>query len=173
MPAWGIAFTMAGNSLEVPVKKGGKEEKGNGSYGDWGIVLGPESFNWGGTWICACKGTDNGRLVGDIMKKLTCDKDIMKNIATKYQDFVNNKESVKELVDAKTPSAFLGGQCLSDILGQSAEKIDMSKITPYDQGLNENLQTAMHDYFSGAVTYDKALDNWYKKVLTVYPALQK
>ena len=56
---WGINFTLLGNSLETPVAEGGKEEVGNGIYGDYAVCEGPQSYYWGGTWICAAAGTDN------------------------------------------------------------------------------------------------------------------
>jgi multiple sugar transport system substrate-binding protein len=70
MPAWGVDFVMAGNSLEKAEADGGKQEVGNGCYGDWAATIGPESYNWGGTWICAANGTDNGDIVADIMRTI-------------------------------------------------------------------------------------------------------
>ena len=75
---WGINFTLLGNSLETPVDQGGKEEVGNGIYGDYAVCYGPQPYYWGGTWICAAAGTDNADIVKDVMLKLTCDKEIMK-----------------------------------------------------------------------------------------------
>ena len=37
---WGINFTLLGNALETPVKEGGKEEVGNGIYGDYAVCQG-------------------------------------------------------------------------------------------------------------------------------------
>ena len=56
---WGINFTLLGNSLETSVANGGKEEVGNGAYGDYAVCQGPQAYYWGGTWICAAAGTDN------------------------------------------------------------------------------------------------------------------
>ena len=39
---WGINFTLLGNSLETPVAEGGKEEVGNGIYGDYAVCEGPQ-----------------------------------------------------------------------------------------------------------------------------------
>ncbi|HIU77141.1 MAG TPA: carbohydrate ABC transporter substrate-binding protein, partial [Candidatus Pelethocola excrementipullorum] len=68
---WGINFTLMENSLDTPVAEGGKEEVGNGCYGDWAVCQGPESYFWGGTWICAAAGTDNVETVQSIMKTMT------------------------------------------------------------------------------------------------------
>ena len=45
---WGINFTLLGNSLETPVAEGGKEEVGNGIYGDYAVCEGPQPYYWGG-----------------------------------------------------------------------------------------------------------------------------
>jgi len=49
----------------------------------------------------------------------------------------------------------------------------MKNISSYDQGLNEEFQKAMKDYFDGNVTKDKALDNFYKAAIEKYPNLSK
>ncbi len=41
-----INFTLLGNSLATPVKEGGKEEVGNGIYGDYAVCEGPQSYYW-------------------------------------------------------------------------------------------------------------------------------
>ena len=51
----------------------------------------------------------------------------------------------------------------------SASKIDASKMSAYDQGCNENFQTAMHDYFAGKATYEEALANFKKLLTAKYP----
>ena len=38
---WGINFTLLGNSLATSKADGGKEEVGNGIYGDWAVCQGP------------------------------------------------------------------------------------------------------------------------------------
>lgn len=172
MPAWGVDFVMAGNSLAKAEADGGKQEVGNGCYGDWAATTGPESYNWGGTWLCAAKGTDNPQIVADIMKTICCDDATMKKIVEEKNDFANNKTVMEELAKSDYKSAFLGGQNPLQMYCDAAEKIDMSKISPYDQGLNEEFQTAMHDYFNGTVDKDTALKNFYTAVSEKYPELQ-
>ncbi len=168
---WGINFTLEGNSLAKPVKEGGKEEKGNGIFGDWAVCQGPQSYYWGGTWICGCKGTDNPGTVKKVMKSLTCDPTIMKKITTDTQDYTNNKGAMEEIANSDFKSAFLGGQNHIKLFAEVAPKIDMSKAGPYDQGCNEAFQTAFHDYFNGTVTLDKAKENFTKAIKTKYPEL--
>ncbi len=169
---WGINFTLLGNSLATPVAEGGKEEVGNGIYGDWAVVLGPESWYWGGTWIVGATGTDNVSLVKDIMKKLTADAETMKQITIDTQDYTNTVSGMNELANSDFKSDFLGGQNHIALFAEAAPKIDMSNVGPYDQGLTEEFQAAFKDYFDGnTATVEEALENFYTAISEKYPNL--
>jgi len=170
---WGINFTLLGNSLAKPTAEGGKVEVGNGVYGDYAVCQGPQSYYWGGTWICAAAGTDNMSLVRDIMKTMTCDKATMKQITVDTQDYTNNAAAMNEIATSDFKFDFLGGQNHIALFAEAAPKINMKNISPYDQGLNESIQTAMHDYFNGKVTKEQALENWYTAIIEKYPNLKK
>jgi len=164
---WGINFTLAGNA-EV------EDAEGHNLVGKYRVCEGPASFFWGGTWMAAANGTDNKSLVADIMKKLTCDATIAETITRETLDYTNNKPAMNKLANDSTYGAeFLGGQNHIKLFAKAADHIDMSKCSAYDQGINEKLQEAMKDYFAGKVTLDKAWDNFYEKVLKVYPALKR
>ncbi|MFV0352281.1 MAG: carbohydrate ABC transporter substrate-binding protein [Oscillospiraceae bacterium] len=168
---WGINFTLLGNSLETPTAEGGKAEVGNGIFGDYAVCEGPQAYYWGGTWICAAAGTDNVSTVKDVMLKLTCDADIMKQITEDTQDYTNNHAAMEELDSSDFSSDFLGGQNHIALFAESAKKIDMSNAGPYDQGLNESLQTAFKDYFDGVVDLDTAKANFETSMKEKYPEL--
>ena len=166
---WGINFTLAGNAL---ADKNAKPEVGNGLYGKWAVCQGPASYYWGGSWLCGARGSDNKSQIATIMKRMTCDKSTMKQLTLDTLDYTNNKEAMNEIANDSTyGSAFLGGQNHIALFAKAAEKIDMKNISAYDQGINENLQTAMKDYFTGTVTEDKAWENFYTLVKSVYPSL--
>ena len=168
---WGINFTLLGNSLAVPVDEGGEKAVGNGIFGDYAVCEGPQSYYWGGSWVCAAAGTDNAATIKDIMLKLTCDKEIDKQITLDTQDFTNNVEAMDEIAASDYASDFLGGQNHIALFAKSAEKIDMSNAGPYDQGLNENMQTFFHDYFNGTVDLETAKANFEAKIKVLYPEL--
>jgi len=170
---WGINFTLLGNSLATPTKEGGKEEVGNGIYGDYAVCEGPQSYYWGGTWICAAKGTDDIPLVKDIMQTMTCDPTVAKTITTDTQDYTNNMAAMTSIASSNYSSAFLGGQNHIALFASVAPKINMSNISPYDQGLNEEFQKAFKDYFNGNVDKAKALENFYKAAIEKYPNLSQ
>ncbi len=160
-PAWLINFCMAADT-----------EGSIANAGRWGLCVGPQSFYWGGTWICGAVGTDNPSLVKDIMLTMTTDKAVLKEIVEKDSDCVNSPSLLAELAsDTSFGSEILGGQNPYQQLADGAEKVDMSNISDYDQGCNESFQTAMKDYFEGKVDYDKAVENFYTAVGEKYPEL--
>ena len=168
---WGINWTLMGNSLATPEADGGKLEVGNGIFGDYAVCQGPAAYYWGGTWICAAKGTDNVATVRDVMQKLTCDASIMKNITEVTQDYTNNQTAMNELATTDFKSDFLGGQNHIALFAEAAPKIDMSNAGPYDQGLNESFQGAFKDYFDGVVDMDTAKANFETSLKEKYPEL--
>ena len=171
-PAWLVNFSMAAD-----------QEGSIGNAGGWAATEGPQGFFWGGTWICAATGTDNASLIKDIMLKMTCDETIMTDIVVADDDFVNNKPAMEALADGtklvkdaegnEVPysSKILGGQNPLAMYCAGVESLDLSNLSAYDQGCNEEFQNAMKDYFEGNATLDEALELFYKNVETKYPEL--
>lgn len=161
-PAWLINFSM-----------GQDDEKSIAHAGGWGATEGPQAFYWGGTWICAATGTDNPTLVADIMRKMTTDETILKDIVSKDSDCINNKNVLSSLAsDDSFGFSVLGGQNPFGLFTENVEKIDLSELSAYDQGCNESFQKIMKDYFSGQyATYDEAIEAFKQIVATKYPAI--
>ena len=108
------------------------------------------------------------------MKTLCCDKATMKKITEDTQDYTNTASGMNEIASSNFKSDFLGGQNHIKLFAKSAPKISMKNISSYDQGLNEEFQKAMKDYFDGNYkTYEDALDAFYDKVIVKYPELKK
>ena len=160
-PAWLIDFCMAADTEGSIANQGG-----------WAATEGPQGFSWGGTWIAGATGTDNASLVADIMRQLTTNPEIMKDIVTADNDFVNNKTVMEEMAaDESYGDAVLGGQNALAMFCAGAEKIDRSNMSPYDQGYTEELQKAMKDYFEGNVDYDTAVQTFFDNLVVKYPEL--
>ena len=159
-PAWLVNFSMAADT-----------EGSIGYNGGWGATEGPQGFFWGGTWICAANGTDNQSLVKDIMLQMTTNDDVMKEIIEKDDDFVNNQDVIAEMADSSYSSKILGGQNPLGIYSAGVSKLDLSNLSAYDQGCNEEFQNAMKNYFEGTATKEEALDLFYKAVVEKYPEL--
>ncbi len=160
-PAWLVNFSMH-HEDDGSVAKAGK----------WAATVGPQSFYWGGTWICAATGTDNASLVKDIMLKLTCDPEIMKGIVEKDDDFVNNLPAMEEMAKSDYTSKILGGQNPLPMYLEAVKSVSLDNLTPYDQGCNEEFQNAMKNYFDGNATQEEALKLFYKAISEKYPAVE-
>lgn len=159
-PAWLVNFSMAADT-----------EGSIGYNGRWGATEGPQGFYWGGTWCAAATGTDNPNLVKDIMLKMTTDDTIMKEIIEADDDFVNNQDVIAEMASSDYSSKILGGQNPLGIYSNGVSTLDLSNISAYDQGCNEEFQGAMKNYFNGNATYDEALQQFYTAIKEKYPEL--
>jgi hypothetical protein len=97
----------------------------------------------------------------------------MEQITRDVEDYTNNKAAMTKIANDPTyGSAFLGGQNHIALFTGAAENIDMSNASPYDQGLNEGIQNAMKDYFSGEATFAKAWENFTNIIKEKYPELK-
>ncbi len=160
-PAWLVNFSMAADA-----------EGSIGNAGGWAATEGPQGFFWGGTWICAATGTDNASLIKDIMLQMTCNEEIMKEIVVDDDDFVNNKPAMEAMAaDTSYSSKILGGQNPLGMYCAGVEGLDLSNLSIYDQGCNEEFQRSMKNYFDGNADLDGALDQFYKAVVEKYPEL--
>jgi hypothetical protein len=160
-PAWLINFCM-----------NAKDETSLAGKGQWGACVGPQSFFWGGTWICGTSASDNKNLIKDIMLKMTADEAVLKEIVEKDDDFTNNKKVMEEMAKSTTyKSAVFGGINPLQMYCDGVAKIDLSNLSKYDQGLTETFQTAMKDYFDGKGTYEDAVGAFITAAEEKYPAL--
>ena len=161
-PAWLIDFSMKAGEDDAIATDGG-----------WRICKGPQGFYWGGTWVAAANGTDNADLVADIIKVMTTDDSVLEKIITEKNDFVNDSALIEKYSnDENFGDAVLGGQNGLAIFSEGVSTVDLSNTCAYDQGCNEEFQSAMKDYFDGNyATYEEALAAFYTAVTTKYPAL--
>ncbi len=160
-PAWYFNFCM-----------GPAHEGDNNTIGDWAIVQGPQAYFWGGTWLLAAAGSDNPTMLKDVFEAFTYNEEICTNLIKNDAQFTNNKK-VNELVanDAAYGSEFLGGQNDVAVFVGMADGIKWENHTAYDQMLNEDLQTYLKDYFTGAADYETAYNNFLDSVATRYPEI--
>ncbi len=147
------------------------ESQGSGES-DFGIVEGPQSFFWGGTWICAAKGTDNPALVKDIILTMTADDAVMEQMAEKESECVNNQKVLTALSrNAVYDNAALDGQNPYEIWASSAQKANAAAHSAYDSDCSEAFRTAMEGYFDGSKTYEEALESFWQTISETYPEL--
>ena len=155
-PAWGIDFTLKPNW--------------DGDAGAWAVTNPPQEYNWGGSYVHACTGTDNPEHVKDIILAVTASEDNLLKISRDYSDFTNTTVGMQKAAGDDTfSSEFLGGQNPFVYFAPVAENIKIAPLSAYDQGCVELIQIAFSDYFQGLVEYDKAKTNFETAIKERYP----
>ena len=173
-PAWMINYALKPLSLAVSVADGGKEQLGNGTFGEWAVCEGPQPFFWGGSWICAVKDTDNAALIADIMRTLCCSEDTTMKMALENVEFLNNRAVMGRIAhDPHFSMPFLGGQNAYSIMYDVADRLILTnRLTPYDQGMNESFQSAAREYFDGQISEEASWQKFLATAWLKYPELQ-
>ncbi len=155
-PAWGIDFTL--------------KPDWDGDAGAWAVTNPPQEYNWGGSYVHACTGTDNPEHVKDIILAVTASEDNLLKISRDYSDFTNTTVGMQKAAGDDTfSSEFLGGQNPFMYFAPVAENIKIAPLSAYDQGCVELIQNAFSDYFQGLVEYDKAKTNFETAIKERYP----
>ena len=156
LPAWGIDFVLNPNW--------------DGDAGAWAVTDGPQAFNWGGSFVHGCAGTDNPEHVKEIILAVTANKDNLMKITKDYLDFTNTTSGMKEIAEDDSFGAeFLGGENPFKYFQPAAASIQMTTLSPYDQGCVELIQSSFGDYFQGQVDFDTAKANFEKAIMERYP----
>ena len=158
-PAWFVDFTL-------------KPNYGDKAKPDWAVCEAPQAYNWGGSFLMGCRGTDNKEHIKDIMLAMTANKDTLVDISKGTGDFTNTQEGMKGLAaDKKFKSDFLCGQNPYTIYEPGANNIVIDKLSSYDQGCIEALGNCFGDYFNGKIDLEKAKENFEKAVMERYPEI--
>ena len=145
----------------------------------WGVCQGPSAWYWGGTWICASATCTNTQLAYDIMYSMTCDVDIMKEIASRELNFANNKTAMEEFAKEFTGNETFDWLDFGEdnyfsmcVEFAGAIEVDVNMMTQYDQ-IIETYQNYANEYFAGSIDKETMLDNFYTEVTEKYQELSR
>lgn len=156
LPAWGINYVV--------------DAHWDGPNGVWAVAAPPQEYNWGGSFLHACTGTDNPEHVRDIILAMTADKDNLMTISRYFSDFTNTREGMREAAkDDSFASDFLGGQNPFPYFVPVAEKLQMAPLSPYDLGCVELIERCFGPYFEGTVSLETAKRNFEAAIVERYP----
>jgi multiple sugar transport system substrate-binding protein len=160
---WGIQWSMVGNS--------GGSKPGEGTYGDWTAVNGPQPYYWGGTWLVSSNNCKNDALVKDIMEYFTINTESMQKYCLGSKDYVNNKEAVQNIIDSGFSFDFLGGQDHYSLFQAVTPLIDTSTMSAYDQFINIEMDEQVQAYTMGEKDYDAAIADFKAGVVDMFPEI--
>ena len=139
--------------------------------GKFNITEGPEGWAWGGTWLALSTKCNTKKSAHDFVEFFTVNPDTMKKYALYASEFVNNKETMKSIIDEGTnKNAYLGGQDQFAVLFNQADKIDMSYVTEYDSVIKGKFNDAAGKYAKGEFTdADAAIADFKAEVKDALP----
>ena len=126
-------------------------EENCGTDGNWNIVVGPQEYFWGGSWLCVSPKCDNKTEAAQFIRYFTSDAESMEKYALAFGDFVNNKSVMEKISAGDYSNPLLGGQNQFAVLKNVAENIKLNEtITPYDETLKQALRYALYsNIFNG------------------------
>lgn len=160
---WGIQWSMVQNC--------GGTKPGEGTYGDWAAVDGPQAYYWGGTWLTAAPTCDNKTLVADIMNYFTINADSMEKYCLGSKDYVNNTAAIQKIIDSGYTFDFLGGQNHYALFQAQAPKINTKAMSGYDQNINIALIQEVQAYSTGQKDKKAAIEDFKKAVADQFPEI--
>ncbi|MEE8826173.1 MAG: extracellular solute-binding protein [Eubacteriales bacterium] len=139
---------------------------------DYAICRGPSAYAADGDWICVSSGSDNPKTAAKLVKKLTCDSEIMKKIASDRDMMVNSRTAVRALAsDSSWSDPLMGGQNWFSVLDTAASGLSLSGQGAYDAALKQIFREDFISYIAGEEDKAAALQQFYTDALNKYPDL--
>ena len=151
---------------------GAQLEQNGGTAGNWNIVVGPQEYFWGGSWLCVSPNCNTADKAAEFIRYFTTDAAAMEKYALSSGDFVNNKTAMNNIVSAGSNSnALLGGQDQFAVLTEVAAGIKMNdSISAYDQSLKDTFLKSLQDNFDKSE--DEIMADFVEKALAANPDLK-
>ena len=155
LPTWGV-LTMRDNYKETE--------------GKWGICAGPSDGFDGGTYIGINTNSEKKELAWDFVKYCTLNDDTLNWwIEASKGDTVSKLSVIEEHKDDENET--YGGEKLYQFWLEQAEKIDLSIVTPYDQGIGDAWGVAIDAIKTEQMSKEDAIDMFYDEIEATYPEL--
>lgn len=162
-PAWGLFNTLMPNAASAD----GTQD----TSGDWGVIQGPSSYYWGGTWLGVNEDSDNKEIAKEMVRYFTTDEEFLKQWIKETNDYVASQK-VMDYVTEGISNDFLGGQNPYEVFLADAKSINGKLITSYDQEMNKIFGNEKENYREGKCSIDEMKDNIIKKAKRMFPDLK-
>lgn len=139
--------------------------------GDWGVIQGPSSYYWGGTWLGVNEDSDNKEAAKEMVRYFTTDGEFLNQWIEETNDYVASQK-VMDSVTSGVSNDFLGGQNPYEVFLADAKSINGKLITSYDQEMNKIFGNEKENYREGKLTIDEMKENIIKKAKRMFPDLK-
>jgi multiple sugar transport system substrate-binding protein len=187
LPTWGLPYVLSPNSTP--------KDGGAGTGGDWAMINGPLSYQWGGTWVGVLEGSPNSELAKEFVKFVALDEENLTNWATGVYtneylkaidpttpddqkqaagDFVSSQLVVEKITasfDNSTLATFLGGQNSYGAFAKAAPSVNGALLTGSDDAIQRALNDPLAAYLSGTMTEAEMWAAWLDAVRNEFPDL--
>jgi multiple sugar transport system substrate-binding protein len=187
LPTWGLPYVLSPNSTPT--------DGGPSTGGDWAMVNGPMSYQWGGTWVGAMEGSPNSELAKEFVKFVALDEENLTNWATGVYtneylkaidpstpddqkqdagDFVSSQLVVEKITasfDNSTLADFLGGQNSYGAFAAAAPSVNGALLTGSDDAIQRALNDPLAAYLNGTTTEAEMWQAWLDAVANEFPDL--
>jgi ABC-type glycerol-3-phosphate transport system substrate-binding protein len=187
LPTWGLPYVLSPNSTPA--------DSTTGTGGDWAMVNGPMSYQWGGTWVGAMEGSPNSELAKEFVKFVALDEENLTNWATGVYtneylkaidpstpddqqqaagDFVSSQVVVEKITssfDNSTLADFLGGENSYGAFAAAAPSVNGALLTGSDDAIQRALNDPLAAYLSGTSTEAEMWQAWLDAVANEFPDL--
>ena len=182
MPTWGLPFVILPNAEDH-------------TFGDWGIIPGPQPYQWGGTWLGVTAQANNPDLAKEFVRFATLDEEHLTNWATGVYtndflrainpnidaglsqaagDLVSSARLIRELSSqfyGTQVSDFIGGQNPYTIFGEAAMGVSFALQQGTDAVIGDAFIDAVDLYITGEATREQALSSFEDDVRMSVPGL--
>jgi len=187
LPTWGLPYVLSPNATS--------KDGAHTTVGDWAMINGPLSYQWGGTWVGVLKGSPHSDLATEFVKFVALDETNLTNWATGVYtnaylkaidptvpddqaqaagDFVSSQVVVEKITssfDNSTLATFLGGENSYGAFAKAAPSVNGSMMTGSEDAIQRALNDPLAQYLSGTMTEAQMWKAWLDAVRTEFPDL--
>ncbi len=181
-PAWiaGISdpqsvfgYFSSGMGMKNILKKAcGGTIVGEGSFGDWGCVVGPSSYNWGGCWLAVYSDSDMRSQAATLLQHFICEEEAMQRNCLVDGSFSSSRTVVDTIkYDTQFCDNFLNGQNCYAMQAKAASNMSLSGVSKYSLVLDRAYLECVRGVAFDHKDKETAVSDFLKTAQAAYPEL--
>lgn len=148
-PTWGYHYIIKPNSQETS--------------GDWGMIQGPVSWDWGGSWIAINKNSKSKSAAKKFIEFVCTNDEFLETYAKNTQTLVSNKNAINKVKDSFS-DPFLNNQNFYSTFADCAENINGTLKQSNDTDIEILFSKYTNDYLDNNLTFEETIDMFTSEV---------